>query len=42
MEFLTISSFRQWRPDGDIETEIRLIEELIDRLISDILSNIIE
>ena len=42
MEFLTISSFRQWRPDGDIETETRLIEELIIRLRSDILSNVIE
>ena len=42
MEFLTISSFRQWRPDGDIETETRLIEELIIRLRSNILSNVIE
>lgn len=41
MEFATMSGFRQFRPTGELETEVRLIEELIERLRSGPLNGII-
>lgn len=32
MEFASFKNFRQYRPEGEIETEIRLLEEMIEIL----------
>jgi hypothetical protein len=41
MEFLTIPSMRQYRPEGDVETEVRLMTEMIDRLRTGPLAGVI-
>lgn len=42
MEFLTINGFRQFRPTAeDRETEIRLVDEFIERLRTTTLSGVI-
>ena len=41
MEFETFKNFRNYKPEGELETEIRLMEELINRLRDGVLTWVI-
>jgi len=41
MEFVNFKNFRQYRPDGDIDNEIRLMTEIVDRLVTGPLAGVI-